>query len=136
MMIMRFFIIFACLMLVCCYEFSSFVGVVRAHAEEEKQVSSDKKEGDLSSVSHKSINVKKYVLWVGSSQDLIKAELEKGLYAGFGQPVEVVTVDLKNKGMWHRTYVGRFASKSEAKEFKKELEKSLNLQWAQIIIIK
>ena len=60
---------------------------------------------------------KRYTLWVGSSLERVKAEWEKGLYAGFGQPVNIVTVDLKAKGVWHRTYVGNFSSKSEAEEF-------------------
>ena len=93
-------------------------------------------QGDHLPVKKTLTNTKRYALWISSSFELVKAKLVKGLYAGFGQPVDIVTVDLKAKGVWHRTYVGNFSSKSEAEEFKKKLEKSIGLKWSQIINLK
>ncbi|HLC16689.1 MAG TPA: hypothetical protein VJL89_10735 [Thermodesulfovibrionia bacterium] len=74
-----------------------------------------------------------FTVWVCSSQDIIKAEFEKGLYSDSGQPVFVVEVNLHEKGIWYRTYVGQFSSEQEAFEFGNHLKQTLNLDWFKVI---
>ena len=78
-----------------------------------------------------------FTVWVCSSQDMIKAEFEKGLYSESGQPVSVVEVDLKEKGIWYRTYIyrtyiGRFSSEQEASQFGNYLQNTLNIDWFKV----
>lgn len=134
---MRFIIVMISLFLIFSYELSFGETGSDILTHNEKQASTDEKtEGEVTVTPEKNVESKRYALWVGSALDLIKAEWEKGIYAGFGQPVVIVTVDLKEKGKWHRTYVGNFSSKSEAQEFKNKLKESINLQWAEIITLK
>jgi len=59
----------------------------------------------------------KYTIQIASFKDKAKAEqkineMEKKDYKAF-----MVSKDLKDKGTWHRVYVGNFSSKSEADEY-------------------
>lgn len=74
-----------------------------------------------------------FTVWINSYQDVLKAEFEKGLYGDLGQPVSVVEVDLKDKGVWYRTYIGRFPSKQEALQFGNHLQKILNIKWFKVL---
>lgn len=63
-----------------------FPAMAQTEQQEKKQNTDDAKSGY-------------FTLWVCSSQDMIKAEFEKGLYSESGQPVSVLEVDLKEKGI-------------------------------------
>lgn len=115
--------IFISILLIVGNIFTTFTAMAQTEQKEENQNIESTKSGY-------------FTVWVSSSQDIIKAEFEKGLYGGTGHPVSVIGVDLKEKGIWYRTCVGRFSSKQEASQFGNYLQETLNIEWFKILYLK
>lgn len=66
-----------------------------------------------------------YVVQVSSYRDREAAERDAaGRRTNLSRPVHVVTVDLEERGIWHRVLVGDFASEREAGAFRANLMES------------
>jgi cell division septation protein DedD len=64
----------------------------------------------------------RYIIHVSSFKGIEKAREEAFYLSGAGYPVFIYRVDLGSKGMWHRVYVGPYATREDAMEHKINLD--------------
>lgn len=79
-----------------------------------------KKEAPSEKPAAQPAETKGYVIQVSAMQDLTMAKEFVETQKKSGQPVYLVKIKAKDRGVWYRVYIGRFADKAEAARYMKE----------------
>ncbi len=72
---------------------------------------------------------------MSSFKGIEKAREEAVYLSGGGYPVFIYRVDLGSKGMWHRVYVGPYATREDAMEHKIKLDENPRIKSTRISIV-
>ncbi len=78
----------------------------------------------------KSRNASDHALQESSWKNIGEARVRAGALQKKGVPAHIVSVDLGDKGVWHRVMIGSFDNRKEAEQYKKTLAKQFDLAHA------